>query len=234
MAMDPSAASTNDGNQIIDSVFWANAGTGFVLNRNSSKTFLFHCTMASTTLNGANSGRGASLGSTNLWFSSMSSCLISSNSGHGVNGGWSSNYMNVFGNLGSAYANGASAGPQSIASATYRLYITSGVAGNANDGKASDGSYIGADVTRRYVDGIKTADSLWPWPNESRIKTELCYDAEVNTKGFCADTTSQPITNYVWNMLGNGNPYADPTASPASAEISGTVELQGNITIIIQ
>jgi len=48
-----------------------------------------------------------------------------------------------------------------------------------------------------------TAASLWPFPNEARIKKEMCTDAGV-TRGFCADTS---LTHYIMNSLGNGDPY---------------------------
>jgi hypothetical protein len=58
-------------------------------------------------------------------------------------------------------------------------------------------------VQRRYQDGVQTTQILWPWPNEARIKKEMCTDAGV-TRGFCSATS---LTDYVWNYLGNGNPF---------------------------
>ncbi len=48
-----------------------------------------------------------------------------------------------------------------------------------------------------------TGAALWPFPNEARIKKEMCTDAGVS-RGFCADVS---LTHYVMNVLGNGNPY---------------------------
>lgn len=48
-----------------------------------------------------------------------------------------------------------------------------------------------------------TATDLWPWPNEARIKKEMCADAGV-TRGFCA---SASLSDYVLGYLGNPNPY---------------------------
>jgi hypothetical protein len=50
-----------------------------------------------------------------------------------------------------------------------------------------------------------TGTPLWPWPNEARIKAEMCAGV---TRGFCA---APSLTHYVWNYLGNGNPI---TAAP--------------------
>lgn len=50
---------------------------------------------------------------------------------------------------------------------------------------------------------VSTGTVLWPYPNEMRIKKEMCADANV-TRGFCGDTS---LTNYIMNYLGRGNPY---------------------------
>lgn len=49
-----------------------------------------------------------------------------------------------------------------------------------------------------------TGTELWPWPNEARIKKEMCADAGV-TRGFCS---SASLTEYVLGYLGNPNPYS--------------------------
>ena len=56
-----------------------------------------------------------------------------------------------------------------------------------------------------------TGVALWPWPNEARIKNEMCTAAGV-TRGFCSDAS---LTNYVWNYLGNGNPIGGGTTVAA-------------------
>jgi hypothetical protein len=51
----------------------------------------------------------------------------------------------------------------------------------------------GADITKRYVDGVKTNEPLWPWPMEERIRQELGYSVtnivakmtqEMHSKGY--------------------------------------------------
>ena len=70
----------------------------------------------------------------------------------------------------------------------------------------------GADIRYKHgTDGTlwgetgwdtETEDSLWPWPYEDRIKSEM---ADYSTRGFCA--TGESLTHYIANLLGNGNPY---------------------------
>jgi hypothetical protein len=45
------------------------------------------------------------------------------------------------------------------------------------------------------------SSSLWPWPNEARLKVEMCAGV---TRGFCSDSS---LTHYIWNYLGNGSPF---------------------------
>lgn len=46
-----------------------------------------------------------------------------------------------------------------------------------------------------------TGLSLWPWPDQARLKTEMCAGV---SRGFCADTS---LTHYIFNYLGNGSPF---------------------------
>jgi hypothetical protein len=49
-----------------------------------------------------------------------------------------------------------------------------------------------------------TNEDLWPWPYETRLKTDL---AESNSRGFSA--SSKTLTDYLWETLGNTSPVAD-------------------------
>ncbi len=79
-------------------------------------------------------------------------------------------------------------------------------------GAGDGGSDIGANVTTRYgADGTYygqprfnelTSVSLWPWPNEDRIKRDLCTNTG-ETRGFCSKSS---LTDYVWTYLGNAAP----------------------------
>ena len=48
-----------------------------------------------------------------------------------------------------------------------------------------------------------TADALWPWPYQDRIKTEM---AAVSTRGFCA-VGGETLTDYIAELLGGVSPY---------------------------
>jgi hypothetical protein len=71
---------------------------------------------------------------------------------------------------------------------------------------------IGADGSRFGQPGYNTVTSveLWPWPNEARIKQQMCAST---TRGFCAAGARldgvNPITlsSYIWEMLGRPSPF---------------------------
>ena len=60
-----------------------------------------------------------------------------------------------------------------------------------------------------------TGESLWPFPNEARIKKEMCTDSSV-TRGFCSSTT---LTDYIMSLLGNPNPYGSVTSLSAPTSL---------------
>ena len=73
------------------------------------------------------------------------------------------------------------------------------------------GGQMGAKITTRIgVSGTlygetgwntDTGASLWPWPNETRIKADL---SQVSTRGFCV--SGMTLTKYIWEFLGNPAP----------------------------
>ena len=101
-------------------------------------------------------------------------------------------------------------------------YLTRIEEGSFLKGKGSGGADIGANILYRYgSDGSRYEEPnfnalssvpLWPWPNQERIKKEMCEDSGV-TRGFCGAVS---LTKYIWEYLGNPmpeDPYADQ--SPA-------------------
>ena len=93
------------------------------------------------------------------------------------------------------------------------LYLPRIEAAGALKTAGSGGGQIGAQIVNRIgtsgtLQGetgwnADTGAALWPFPNEARIKKEMCADASV-TRGFCSDTS---LSHYIMNYLGQGNPY---------------------------
>jgi hypothetical protein len=107
--------------------------------------------------------------------------------------------------------------PLSDGSILYPLQVED----NSNVSMAIDEVAVGANITKRQgVDGAIFGDDnyntlsevqLWPWPNEARIKQEMCTDAGV-IRGFCSTATqinsetTVTLTSYIWEFLGNQIP----------------------------
>lgn len=98
-------------------------------------------------------------------------------------------------------------------------YITRIENGSLLKSAGSGGGSIGANVVYRYgIDGSRFGDAgynslsntpLWPWPNENRIKAEMCAGT---TRGFCTTgarldgINPVTLTSYIWEQLGNAVP----------------------------
>jgi hypothetical protein len=101
-------------------------------------------------------------------------------------------------------------------------YLTRIEEGSFLKGKGSGGADIGANILYRYgSDGTHYGEPnyntlssapLWPWPNQDRIKKELCEGSGV-TRGFCQVGS---LTKYIWEYLGNPmprDPYGNQSAT---------------------
>lgn len=100
------------------------------------------------------------------------------------------------------------------------LYLPRTEAGSVLATAGAAGAQVGAQIVNRIgVSGTLYGDtgydqvtttSLWPWPNEARIKTDF---ADYNSRGFSAGTKT--LTDYVWSYLGNASPaFSSTTVAP--------------------
>jgi hypothetical protein len=120
-------------------------------------------------------------------------------------------------------------------------YITRVESGSSLATQGSSGGQIGARMLDKIgADGAFEGDAnwnadtgvgLWPWPNEARIRQEMCTTAGV-TRGFCGDAVS--LTHYIWNYLGNGCPVCSATANPCDLNGDGIVNSTDNQLAIDQ
>ena len=128
--------------------------------------------------------------------------------------------------------------PLSNGAIKYPIRIETG--GNLH-GAGTSGRDIGANVLFRYgADGSRFGDaavetlttvSLWPWPNEDRIKREMSVGPG-NARGFCATGTrlngADPLTltSYLWEAAGQVMPadiYNPVMIAPSNAIITITI-----------
>ncbi|HBD10525.1 MAG TPA: hypothetical protein DCZ13_00150, partial [Porticoccaceae bacterium] len=68
---------------------------------------------------------------------------------------------------------------------------------------------IGAEVIYRSNDGSTTLEPLWPYPNEGKIKEEMCSEATLLITGRTGTATPDwcqrdvSLSSYIWQYLGN-------------------------------
>ena len=140
---------------------------------------------------------------------------------------------------------GQSSGTKSISNARlFNATVSDVSVSNAVQGKPTylpiQLGGVGANIVNRigtsgtlYGDAGYNTDTgqvLWPFPNEARLKKEMCTDAGV-TRGFCSDTS---LTHYVMNYLGNGDPYsgsADTTPPTSPTNLAANATSQSSITV---
>jgi hypothetical protein len=153
-------------------------------------------------------------GSWNGGTPSIDNSILLSLSDGDTGGGFSQSYLDRYNNGGSgSCTNCQTYNPQTNG----LLYLPRIEAGSTLLTGGQSGGRIGADVTKKigtsgtlYGESgynTTTTDNLWPWTNENRIKSDM---ATVSTRGFCSGTSqdgsSQTLTKYIWEYLGNQIP----------------------------
>jgi hypothetical protein len=86
-------------------------------------------------------------------------------------------------------------------------------------GKGEGGSNMGAEVLYQYVNGVKTATPLWPWPMEDRICKELGISVTYENNGA-------GCTGGLWKTL--DGVYAESPPGPDTIPPSSPTGLQAN------
>jgi hypothetical protein len=207
-------------NVIQDVVFWDTSNGGISFGTGNTTATVNRATLGRTQVASVGDFLGA-LGGWGAGTKSVSNSIFANfTSGLDLNG--------VTGTYFDTYNNGSAS--TAVGSVTYSpfanglKYLTRIESGSLLQTAGASGGQMGATIVNRLgVTGSLTGDTgwntdtgvaLWPWPNEARIKNEMCTQAGV-TRGFCSDTS---LTNYIWNYLGNGNPVTG-TAPHAPTDV---------------
>lgn len=183
-------------------------------------------------------------GGTGTW--SITNSIIYNASVSAIRYPWTNTYMNLNNNT-ADYANGASAGT-GVTTVNPKinglLYLPRIETGSTLKTAGSGGGQIGAEVLYKHGTSgtlygetgydTLTTDSLWPFPNEDLIKSDFAsYNGPgpAGARGFATGTSidgsSQTLTKYIWEYLGNEIPCeiydiceGDTTAPGAPAGLS--------------
>jgi hypothetical protein len=196
---------------IKNAIAWDSAEDGFNLARAGTNTVIENVTAR------AKGGDGIRI-APELTSGILRNALIVGAGRYGVNSAYPPSYISVSNSLGGAYNQNRcrvgcySSDARDDGNQASLRYLPRIEAGSKLSKKGLDGADIGATVVYRYgADGSRHGDAgyhaltnvpLWPWPNEERIKREMCERSGVR-RGFCA---SESLTRYVWEYLGNPIP----------------------------
>ncbi len=204
--------------RISNAVAWDASGTGFNLANSGTNNLLENLTAYGRTGDGIRVAPELTSG--------ILRNAISTNAGrYGINSKYTPSYVDVY-NPGSSTYNQTScstgcysSNPIADGAVPSLKYLPRIEAGSFLKGKGNAGADIGANVLYRYgADGARFGDagyntltttSLWPWPNEDRIKREMCANT---TRGFCSagqrlgNVGPVTLTTYIWEYLNNPIP----------------------------
>ena len=222
--MEPDVGSTIDPSiKIQNAVVWEAAIDGMNLDREGTNNLLENLTVNTKGLdpvsNGIRVGDGLTSGT-------LRNAIVTGTGKYGVNSVYPPSRMDVFFTAtGSVYSGNActtqclTTNPRADTPGPSLKHVTRIEAGSKLKGAGLSGADIGANVVYRYgLDGSRFGEGgyntlssapLWPWPNEARIKAEMCAGT---TRGFCATGTRldgvNPVTltSYVWELLNNPIP----------------------------
>jgi hypothetical protein len=161
----------------------------------------------------------------------LRNALVVDSGRNGINSRYPPSHVDVFGSRESVYRQQTcttscyTSNPRTDGAPPSLKHLVRIEPGSFLSGRGHDNGDIGANILYRYgVDGSHfgeegynrlTTTPLWPWPNEARIKDEMCDKAGVS-RGFCK---ARSITQYVWEYL--GNPMPSPLYPPGGNSAKG-------------
>lgn len=206
---EPDEASLSPAHTLRNCVAW-DAPVGMNFSR-SGDNDIQNCTVKVTTAGSSNGIRIAPglSGSASV----VKNIIVIGTGLWGVNSSIPTSYVNLFGTWSDKPYNQTTcaigcrtSNPQTDGSLIYLTRIESG---SPLKGSGSGGADYGANVVYQYGTtgtiwgdpgyNSLTSNKLWPFPNEERIKKEMCTDISV-TRGFCSASS---LTQYIWETAGN-------------------------------
>lgn len=215
--MEPDVGGTVDPTiKISNAVAW-NAPGGFNMARSGSNNLLENLTVF------ARGDDAIRVAPELVGTGALRNVVVQGTGRYAINSAYPGDYVSVNGTWGQGQFNQTTpthvlpGNPNPLGSAL--KYLPRIESGGSLKGQGSSGADVGANVVYRYGAGGKrfgeagfntlSSVALWPWPNESRIKAEMCA---ATTRGFCSTAkrldgvNPVTLTSYVWEALGNAIP----------------------------
>lgn len=177
---------TGTGNTVTDSVAWdAGEPSGDCFRIGAAGGVVNRSTCGSTSSGTAYSTGGGTV---------KNSVMVSSGATVGV----TTNNYNIYFNT-----TPPSGHTNSLITDPNKIHMMRVEVGSTGESSGEGGVNRGAHIINRYQGGVLIGSTLWPWPNEARIKTEMCSGV---TRGWCG--TAKTLTDYLWSYLGTACPTA--------------------------
>jgi hypothetical protein len=216
--MEPDAGATLDPTiKISNAVAFNPADLGFNLARAGTNNLLENLTVVASGFDGIRVAPELTTGI-------VRNAIVAGAGNFGINSKYKPTFVDVFNTAGGDYNQTTcttgclTSNPRADGSLQFLTRIETG---STLKGAGFGGADIGANILFRYgADGTRVGEnnyntlsavSLWPWPNQDRIKKEMCVESGV-TRGFCATGKQldgvKPVTltSYIWEALGNQIP----------------------------
>jgi hypothetical protein len=210
--MEPDSGGTIDPTILIrNAVAWDSTYAGINLSRAGTNNRIENVTVY------ARGGDGVRVAPV-LTTGEVRNALVVNSGRYGINSAYPSSHVNVHGSKAQAFEQRSctkscySSNPRSDGPRPSLRYLLRIEPGSFLSGKGVGGGDIGANIVYRYgKDGsihgdvgfnVLTTTPLWPWPNQERIRAEMCEDSRI-ARGFCQ---SESLTRYLWEYLGNSVP----------------------------
>lgn len=188
---------------IKNAIAWNSKSVGFNMSRDGRNTSLTNVTSYVSGAGAVGMRVGPELAVTGRGPVTITNVSISGNGQIAFNVSYAPTYVNLFGTWSERYKDNYKPCMVSCFSADPQ-FTTLTEPGLPLKGKGSNGEDIGANVTLRYgLEGTRFGEAgyntlsqaaLWPWPNQDRIKREMCASV---TRGFCS---ADSLTSYVQNF----------------------------------
>ena len=214
-----------ENNRFSHIVSWANGGWGVNVARKSTATRLDHLTVG-------DNASGVRFARTwdKVYQGSLLDSIVQNNDvvatgvssiGLRGDGAETSNNFNYISGHNIDYLT-VQPGPDAIVDDPQLAYLFRLETDSPARGQASGGANPGAEIIYRSVAGVNSSTSLWPYPNEQRIKAEMCHADGLVTVGrvglaapdWCLG--EQSLSAYLWGQLGNDCPsgFCEDAANP--------------------
>jgi len=200
----------NNNNTIKDFIAWNNTSNELQLQTQSSYNTISYGTMGKSRLSG-----GIAFYNSSVTNNTISNSFITLNLLFGTNTGAGGANNTLINN---SITNNGSGSTVEASYAPTLNYLVQPI--------MVTGHERGGTMVNRYVDGVLTSTPLWPWPNESLIRSQMCNSADLVTShrvdangtgwvpAWCA--SGKTLTDYVWGYLGNTVPPFNLIATPTS------------------